>query len=86
MLLLGLAVSTALLHAEYKGASSQALLPSMRATDGTSNSSSGAGSGGSSRGSRCLAVSAHHEELLQALVGVRQLPALHEHTAAVVSK
>jgi hypothetical protein len=86
LLLLALAVGTRLLHAEYKGASTQFLLPSMRTTNGTAASSS-SGSCSSSRGSsKRLAVSANHEELLQALLGVRQLAALPEHVTTVVAK
>lgn len=84
LLLLGLAVGTGLLHVEYKGTSAQALLTSMRTTNSTTASSSGAASQGS--GSKRVAVSANHQELLQALVGVQQLPALHDRTAAAVAQ
>jgi hypothetical protein len=92
LLLLAFAVGTALLHAEYKGLSKMSLPPSMRATDSTtaSNSIGDSGSSSSGRGSssssKRLAVSAHHEELLHALLGVRQLPALSDDTAATVAK
>jgi hypothetical protein len=94
LLLLGFAVYTGLLHAKCKGVSKQSLLPSMR-TASSSSSNGGSGSRGrSSAGSSSkanknskagrLAVSAHHEELLHALLGVRQLAALEEGTAATV--
>ena len=86
LLLLGLAASTGLLHEELKGTSTQTLPPSMRPTDTlSSSSSSSSGSRDSSSGSRRLAVSAHHKGLLQALTGVRQLPALHDHLVATLS-
>jgi hypothetical protein len=78
LLLLCLAVGTGLLHAEYKGVSKQSLLPSMRAA-GSSSSSSTSGK------PRRLAVSAHHEELLHALLGVRRLAAADDLTASTVS-
>jgi hypothetical protein len=79
LLLLCLAVGTGLLHAEYKGTSKQSLLTSMQMA--------GSSSSGRSSGSklRRLAVSAHHEELLNALLGVRQLAAMDEATAFTVS-
>ena len=87
LLLLCLAIGTGLLHAEYKGVSKQTLLNSMQAA--TSSSSSSSGDSGSNRGrsskSQRLAVSAHHEELLQALVGVRQLAATDDYTVYTVS-
>jgi hypothetical protein len=81
LLLLCFAVGTGLLHAQYNGSSQQSLLPSIRVTSG-----SGGGCSSSSKDSKPgrLAVSAHHEELLKALVGVWQLPASDEHTAAAV--
>ena len=85
MLLLGLAAGTGLLHAEYQGASAQALLPSLRSRDSTTASGS-TSSRGSGTGSKRLAVPAHHEELLQALVGMRQLAALHDSTVTETTK
>ena len=90
LLLLALGVGTGLLHVEYKGLSRLSLLPSMRAADGTTTSSKIGNSGSSSSGrgssSKRVAVSAHHEELLQVLVGVRQLAAMANDTAAAVAK
>jgi hypothetical protein len=86
LLLLGLAIGTGLLHKEQKGISTQSLPPSMRATDSTPTSSNASGSGSSRASSnKRLAVSAHHEELLQALVGVRQLAVLQNFSATEVA-
>jgi hypothetical protein len=86
LLLLGLAVGTGLLYAEQKGVSTQSLPPSMRATSSAPISSSTSVSGSSpASSSKRLAVSAHHEELLQALVEVRQLAALHDFSAVEVT-
>jgi hypothetical protein len=82
LLLLGLAVGTGLLHAEYKGKSKQSLLRSMQAAGSSSSSSTGRSSGSMSRR---LAVSAHHKELLHALLGVRQLAAVEEVTVPTLS-
>ena len=95
LLLLGFAVYTGLLHAGYKGVSKQSLLPSMRAASSSSSSNGGSCSRGRSSASSSskanknskagrLAVSAHHEELLQALLGVRQLAALQDSTASTL--
>ena len=96
LLLLCFAVGTGLLHAEYKGTSKQSLLSSMRATSSSTTTTSGSSNGGSSRGRSSagssskgkkdskpgrLAVSAHHEELLHAVIGLRQLPAQQQGTA-----
>lgn len=72
---LGFAVSLEQLHVEYKGVSHQTLVPRLRTPAG---GSSGA------KGSKQVAVSPLHEELLQALLGVRRLAGLAPRSAALV--
>jgi hypothetical protein len=86
LLLLCFAVGTGLLHGEYKGTSKQSLLRSMRVTSSSSSSIAGSSSSKGNKDSKPgrLAVSAHHEQLLHAVIGVRQLPPLQQHTASSV--
>jgi hypothetical protein len=77
LLLLPLAAGLEQLHAQQKGVSQQVLVKDLR-TAGTaaSSSSSGSGGGGSRRHSSKpgrVAVAPHHEHLLQAHIGVRQV-------------
>lgn len=76
LILLGFAVSLEQLHAECKGVSHQTLVPHLRTPAG--GSSSGA------KGSKEAAVSPLHEELLQALLGVRRLASLAPWRAELV--
>jgi hypothetical protein len=76
LVLLGFAVSLEQLHAECKGVSHQTLVPRLRTPAG--GSSSGA------KGSKQVAVSPLHQELLQALLGVRRLAGLAPVSAALV--
>jgi hypothetical protein len=80
LLLLGLQVATERVYVEQDGVSRQRLAPNL-CPPAASSSGSKAGKQSKQSQQQAVAVPPHHQELLHALLGVREVPDLHPSTS-----